>query len=116
MEVASYGNLTSTSRPSNRNLYGSGYVSRKDFWTLGLIFGATYLAVLLVIGVPYLGSTWDREWIDDGCRMRNSGSQIPSPYFPWFLAESHPAGPYRENWSDYSKGPQVLDNPQAVSM
>jgi len=34
--------------------YGSGYVSRKDFWTLGLIFGAIYLAVLLVIGVPYL--------------------------------------------------------------
>jgi len=34
--------------------YGSGYVSRKDFWTLGLIFGAIYLGVLLVIGVPYL--------------------------------------------------------------
>jgi L-tartrate/succinate antiporter len=34
--------------------YGSGYVSRKDFWLLGLIFGALYLAVLLVIGVPYL--------------------------------------------------------------
>jgi len=34
--------------------YGSGYVSRKEFWTLGLVFGAIYLAVLLVIGVPYL--------------------------------------------------------------
>lgn len=34
--------------------YGSGYVSRKDFWTLGLIFGAIYLAVLLLIGIPYL--------------------------------------------------------------
>jgi L-tartrate/succinate antiporter len=34
--------------------YGSGYVSRKDFWILGLIFGAIYLGVLLVIGVPYL--------------------------------------------------------------
>lgn len=34
--------------------YGSGYVSRKDFWILGLVFGAIYLAVLLVIGVPYL--------------------------------------------------------------
>lgn len=34
--------------------YGSGYISRKEFWTLGLIFGAIYLAVLLVIGVPYL--------------------------------------------------------------
>ncbi|HEX9142885.1 MAG TPA: anion permease [Candidatus Binatia bacterium] len=34
--------------------YGSGYISRKDFWTLGLIFGAIYLAVLLLIGIPYL--------------------------------------------------------------
>jgi di/tricarboxylate transporter len=34
--------------------YGSGYVSRADFWRLGLIFGAIYLALLLVIGVPYL--------------------------------------------------------------
>lgn len=34
--------------------YGSGYVSRRDFWVLGLIFGAIYLAVLLIIGVPYL--------------------------------------------------------------
>jgi len=34
--------------------YGSGYVSRKDFWMLGLVFGAIYLAVLLVIGLPYL--------------------------------------------------------------
>ena len=24
----------------------------KDFWTLGLIFGAIYLGVFLVIGVP----------------------------------------------------------------
>jgi len=34
--------------------YGSGYVSRKDFWTLGFIFGAIYLAALLLIGVPFL--------------------------------------------------------------
>jgi L-tartrate/succinate antiporter len=34
--------------------YGSGYVSRKDFWRLGFIFGAIYLAVILLIGVPYL--------------------------------------------------------------
>ena len=34
--------------------FGSGYISRKDFWTLGLIFGMIFLAVLLVIGVPYL--------------------------------------------------------------
>ena len=52
--------------------YGSGYVSRKDFWTLGLVFGAIYLAMLLVSASPISGSTWDREWMDDGCRMRNS--------------------------------------------
>ncbi|MGO9380456.1 MAG: DASS family sodium-coupled anion symporter [Dissulfurispiraceae bacterium] len=34
--------------------YGSGYVSGKDFWRLGLIFGAIYLVVFLVIGYPYL--------------------------------------------------------------
>jgi len=34
--------------------YGSGYVTRREFWTLGLVFGATYLVVLLALGVPYL--------------------------------------------------------------
>ncbi|MDP3046504.1 MAG: anion permease [Chloroflexota bacterium] len=34
--------------------YGSGYITRKDFWVLGLVFGAIFLAVLLIIGVPYL--------------------------------------------------------------
>ncbi len=34
--------------------YGSGYISRKEFWTLGLIFGAIDLSVLLAVGVPYL--------------------------------------------------------------
>ena len=34
--------------------YGSGYVSRRDFWALGFVFGALYLGVLLLIGVPYL--------------------------------------------------------------
>jgi L-tartrate/succinate antiporter len=34
--------------------YGSGYISRKDFWTLGLVFGAIFLLALLIIGVPYL--------------------------------------------------------------
>jgi len=33
--------------------YGCGYISRKEFWLLGLIFGIFFLAVLLVIGVPY---------------------------------------------------------------
>jgi L-tartrate/succinate antiporter len=34
--------------------YGSGYVSRKAFWSLGLVFGILFLAVLLGVGVPYL--------------------------------------------------------------
>ena len=34
--------------------YGSGFVPRSDFWKLGAIFGAVYLAALLALGVPYL--------------------------------------------------------------
>lgn len=33
--------------------FGSGYIPRKDFWTLGLVFGAIFLLSLL-ISVPYL--------------------------------------------------------------
>jgi anion transporter len=34
--------------------YGSGYVSRRDFWALGLVFATIYLVTLLAIGIPYL--------------------------------------------------------------
>jgi L-tartrate/succinate antiporter len=34
--------------------YGSGYIERKDFWRLGLIFGCIFLVVFLAAGVPYL--------------------------------------------------------------
>jgi L-tartrate/succinate antiporter len=34
--------------------FASGYIDRKDFWLLGLVFGLIFLAVLLGIGVPYL--------------------------------------------------------------
>lgn len=34
--------------------FGSNYVAKKDFWLLGLVFGALYLAVLLIVEVPYL--------------------------------------------------------------
>ncbi len=34
--------------------YESGYLPRGDFWRLGLIFGAIFLAALLAIGIPYL--------------------------------------------------------------
>ena len=35
--------------------YASGYIRHRDFWLLGLVFGAMYLAILLGLGVPYLG-------------------------------------------------------------
>ena len=34
--------------------FASGYIARQDFWRLGLIFGAIFLAALLLIGVPWL--------------------------------------------------------------
>jgi L-tartrate/succinate antiporter len=34
--------------------YGSGFISRKEFWTLGFIFGLIFLVVFLIIGIPYL--------------------------------------------------------------
>jgi L-tartrate/succinate antiporter len=34
--------------------YGSGFIERKDFWRLGLIFGLIFLATLLVVEMPYL--------------------------------------------------------------
>lgn len=34
--------------------YGSGFISRKDFWLQGFIFGAIFLAVLVIVGVPYI--------------------------------------------------------------
>jgi L-tartrate/succinate antiporter len=34
--------------------YGSGYLPSKDYWRLGAIFGVIFLAVFLVIGVPWV--------------------------------------------------------------
>jgi len=34
--------------------YGSGYISGKDFWRQGFIMGVIYLAVLLLVGLPYV--------------------------------------------------------------
>jgi L-tartrate/succinate antiporter len=34
--------------------FASGYISRKDFWRLGLLFGALFVGAMLAIGVPYL--------------------------------------------------------------
>jgi L-tartrate/succinate antiporter len=34
--------------------FGSGYIRDRDFWKLGAILGAAFLAALLVVGVPWL--------------------------------------------------------------
>jgi L-tartrate/succinate antiporter len=34
--------------------YASGYIPPRDFWRLGLIFGAIFVGVLLVVGMPVL--------------------------------------------------------------
>ena len=34
--------------------YGSGYISHRDFWTLGFGFGAFYLVMVLALELPYL--------------------------------------------------------------
>ena len=43
--------------------YGSGYISHREFWTLGVAFGALYLVTLLGIGLPYLALLRSREWL-----------------------------------------------------
>jgi L-tartrate/succinate antiporter len=34
--------------------YGAGYIPTRDFWRLGLIFGAIFLGVLLLVGMPWM--------------------------------------------------------------
>jgi citrate:succinate antiporter/L-tartrate/succinate antiporter len=34
--------------------YGSGFITRKEFWRLGLVFGLLFLTALLGVGMPYL--------------------------------------------------------------
>ena len=34
--------------------YASGYISRKDFWVKGFIFGMIYLGLLLGVGIPWI--------------------------------------------------------------
>jgi L-tartrate/succinate antiporter len=34
--------------------FGSGFIPRKDFWSLGFAFGLIYLTALLGVGIPYL--------------------------------------------------------------
>ena len=34
--------------------YGSGYLPSRDYWRLGAIFGVLFIAVLIVVGLPWL--------------------------------------------------------------
>ena len=34
--------------------YGSGYLPSRDFWWLGAIFGVIFIAVFLVVGLPWM--------------------------------------------------------------
>jgi L-tartrate/succinate antiporter len=34
--------------------FGSGYITRKEFWSLGSLFGLIFLIALLGLGIPYL--------------------------------------------------------------
>jgi L-tartrate/succinate antiporter len=34
--------------------YGCGYITRKEFWTLGFVFGVIFIAALLCIDLPYM--------------------------------------------------------------
>ena len=34
--------------------YGCGYISRKEYWTLGAVFGVIFIAVFLGVTYPYL--------------------------------------------------------------
>jgi len=48
------GVLTTYTAGHNPIYYGSGYISRRAFWSLGLLLGAFYFVVYLVIAVPWL--------------------------------------------------------------
>jgi L-tartrate/succinate antiporter len=48
------GVLTSYGAGQNVIYYGSGYITRRDFWTLGLVMGLLFLGVYLALIVPWL--------------------------------------------------------------
>ncbi|MDZ7817048.1 MAG: anion permease [Planctomycetota bacterium] len=43
--------------------YGSGFISRGEFWKMGSIFGALFLAVLLAVVLPWLMLAVSQGWI-----------------------------------------------------
>lgn len=54
MSLGLMGVLTPYATGPSPIYYGSGYISSRDFWRLGFVFGIIYLAVYLGIGVPYM--------------------------------------------------------------
>lgn len=50
------GILTTYTAGHNPIYYGSGYISRQAFWTLGLVLGAFFLVTYLVIVIPWMTS------------------------------------------------------------
>lgn len=48
------GVLTTYTAGHNPIYYGSGYISRRAFWTLGLVLGVLFFIVYLAIAVPWL--------------------------------------------------------------
>ena len=48
------GILTSYASGQNVIYYGSGYMTRREFWTLGLVMGVLYFVIYLAIVVPWL--------------------------------------------------------------
>ena len=52
--VALQGAMTPYACGSAPVYFASGFIPRKDFWVMGLLFSVVFLGTLLVIGIPYL--------------------------------------------------------------
>jgi L-tartrate/succinate antiporter len=48
------GIITPYARGPSPVYYGSGYLPSDDYWRLGAVFGAIYLAAFLLVGVPWI--------------------------------------------------------------
>jgi di/tricarboxylate transporter len=46
--------LTTYAAGQNVIYFGSGYITRREFWTLGLVMGTLHFAIYLTIVVPWL--------------------------------------------------------------
>ena len=54
LQLGIMGTLTPFAAGHSPVYYGSGYLPSGDYWRLGAIFGAIFLLVFLVIGVPWV--------------------------------------------------------------